>query len=514
MIAILAAFAGALLIAVGTELADVETVPRPLFWAALTALYPLADGLAMRFRARFRGLLRLLLFLLHDALITYPLGYAAWGLHELGWMDQSLPSLGLLLLPPAFLAAWASPWLYLRQREPSDGFAPGSESYSRWLRNRLRILLVPASLLAALIALTDRIESSDLYRQAQDLHPGAPAVLCAIALVALFAVSPLFVLLIWPTTPFPEGELRQAMEAATAGAGLGRLAIRVWDERTRHVINACAVGLCRGTRGVIFTTGILRLLDRDQLFAVFCHELAHHSRRHLPALAGLAVAFLLSVPPLLASTHGLPLAVGWGLIGIYTVAFWLFLFGAISRRFETEADCVAAESAGVAVYASALEWVQELTGSAARRNGWRHLGVGKRLEILAGAAGNPKVIEDAKRVGCKLRGSIWGFLALSAALFVVFPALFAPSAPDAGALAWDAIEGVERYAPTAFHAGRRAQQPGPMAWLARDAETVLAEWRDRQDGAREAIASADASDPQGATVRQARLEIAVAKARR
>ncbi len=511
MIHLLIAFAGTLAIAVGTELLDFEARPRPLLWVMLMAAYPWVDGLAIRCRWRFQGWLRLAIFLLVDAAVTYPLGYAAWSLHDLGWMGRPLPSLGLLLLPAASCALWASPWIHRRAQDAGARLEGSSEDYCQWLGYHARILVVPAALLGLFVGIADWIESSAFFERGRMLHPGAPVALCAIAFLLLLAASPLLIRILLPTRPFPQGKLREAMERAAIVARTGRLAIRVSGKRTRHVVNACAFGVCPGTRGVIFTSGILRLLGPDQLFAVFCHELAHLSRHHISSFAGLGVVFLLSVPPLGAATGDLPRSVSLGIIGTYGLVYWIFLFGAVSRRLETEADLVAAKAVGPGVYASALREIADLTGPSAKLKSWRHLSIQERLEILAQAETDPRIFEHVQKQGRGLRRYLGGLVALSATLFLAFPAFIARPETSRDDLAHEAVSIIERYAPVAACATRRVKIHSSLQWFARDPQAILTDWKDLLQQARNTVQQRDAFVPADSIELSTRLEDAERK---
>ena len=68
-------------------------------------------------------------------------------------------------------------------------------------------------------------------------------------------------------------------------------------------------------------------------------------------------------------------------------AYWGLLFGWLSRRFEREADLVAADMVGDAeVFAQALERIARINGRPLERPGWRHFSIARRTRFLRQAA--------------------------------------------------------------------------------------------------------------------------------
>lgn len=472
MIALFSALAGALGVAMLAEVVPLSGAPWPAMWLVSLLLYPVLDaGVARSVPEQFRTGTQVLLFLTMQAIVTYPLGWAQATLIQLGWWGVTLPALGLLLLPALALGLATAPLAHRRWRRSIHGFEQGLPA---WLWDRGRLLLSPLFLLAMLISLLEAVEKSPAYWQALERWVGVEAGLAALTLGGGLMVSPFFVLLARRTTSFPAGELRRQLELQTRKLGVSLVSIRVWDQSTQNSVNACAIGLLRGTRMVLFTRGILRLLTDDELKGVFSHELAHLRCRHLPALGAFAMAFILSQAPGELLLGALPTWSSIAVMGGYGAIYWIVGLGKISRRFETEADLVAASTAGYRAYASALGKVALLLGPLGTRRGWRHPSVVSRLKLLAEAEASPRALEQELARCRRLRRGIWSWLAVILLANVVTLACFAPTPLPPQVVSTARIEMAAAYAPVAMTARARATHPGPFAWLARDPDKIVA----------------------------------------
>jgi STE24 endopeptidase len=84
-----------------------------------------------------------------------------------------------------------------------------------------------------------------------------------------------------PTTAFPDGAHRAAIEPVLAAAGDPELSLVLGEASRRSTrVNALVTGLGPTTRIVVYDT--LLELPPDQVATVVAHELAHHQHRDLP----------------------------------------------------------------------------------------------------------------------------------------------------------------------------------------------------------------------------------------
>ncbi|MEM1185436.1 MAG: M48 family metalloprotease [Planctomycetota bacterium] len=218
------------------------------------------------------------------------------------------------------------------------------------------------------------------------------------ALVAL-TFAPVLIRWVWDAPSLPHDSLRSELESVLSAHGTAVRDIVVW--RTGGTIaNAAVVGVFPTLRYLAVTDGMLDALDARELEAVTAHEVAHLRKRHVPWLAGSTLTAVL--------VAGGASGVGLGLLGvsheaalvsasIVTVAVALFCIGAVSRRFEWQADAFAASHLsgnserlsedGVATMSGALDRVAALNHTDPSRFDWRHGSIRERKQRLSASVG-------------------------------------------------------------------------------------------------------------------------------
>ena len=214
----------------------------------------------------------------------------------------------------------------------------------------------------------------------------------------LYAFWPLALRWIWSTSRLPDGALRDRLEALCRRAGVGYRDMLIWRSPVGGLANAAVAGLAAPVRYILLTDTLLERLGPQEVEAVLGHELGHVRRRHIPYYVLFAVGFIalavvadiwlggaLPEPSLSPGAEAslLDLLVAVVLVG----AYWGVLFGWLSRRFEREADLVAADMVGDAeVFAQALERIARINGRPLERPGWRHFSIAERTRFVREAA--------------------------------------------------------------------------------------------------------------------------------
>jgi Zn-dependent protease with chaperone function len=355
------------------------------------------------------------------AAVLYPLGWARWALLDLRWSGEGFVSLVLLVAPAAGIALWLAPWAYIFERRASRTAA--RRSFARWLVEKSRPVLAVALGFLAVAWAADRLESIPPVGEAMALHPSLDVALASAGLLALFAASPYLLLLAWPSTAFAPEAAWERLSRLAGGSPLRREAVRIWDDRTASVLNACVVGLVPSTRRIFFTRGMLDLLEPGDLAAVLAHEQGHIRKGHMGIHVLAAISFILSLAAVDAASASLPEWLSGSVFIAYAAAYWLFFFGPASRWLEIEADLAGAGAVGTEPYVGALARVGDYLGPAARKGGWRHFSIERRIEILLRSVGDAAARAVVFRRIRAFRGAILAVAALSAGAFVATAAL-------------------------------------------------------------------------------------------
>jgi Zn-dependent protease with chaperone function len=373
------------------------------------------------------------------------LWFAGWGsfvgatIPRMAWLGRDA-----LLLAPA-LALWGTAWAARAPLEAAVARARGAQplpvpsARAAFLRGlgRNALALVPLFTILGLLegvwvlgqlgvpgmALASRwIENMPLL---------GVAAMMGLLVVTLPLVPWIFARAL-RAQPLPPGRTRDVLESAAESIGLKYREILVWPTQNR-IHNAMVVGVTGGSRRIIFTDALLRLLSEDETVAVFFHEAGHAKRRHLELY--LVLFFALSL--LAQSLHPLWVEMGiapFWLVVLQLAALWFVLLGSVSRRLEREADLYGAEHAardvphatarlpglgdlvplGHAFMISALERLRAVLGSSRSH---RHGTIEERVHFLASHATNPETREAWRRSRRALRlgiaGSLLGVLLLA-----------------------------------------------------------------------------------------------------
>ena len=273
--------------------------------------------------------------------------YAGWGpwiLDRWTWISTSTTATGAALLLP-WLVLHAS-WLLQRRRV---AVVLRERDWPRlpYVAFHLRVLIIPALPVVIATLVQDLVRLSPRTAMLFDAHPSLSAAVSVFAIAAMFILSPWIVRLAFATATLPDGPLRRRFEDVARRGRFRYLDLRVC--RTHgHVINAAFVGVLGRLRYVIFTDGIFRMLDEDELVGVFAHEMGHSQRRHtlLNLVMLLGFSALLNAVVLQLEGIGLSETLLLALSAGAVPLFFLFVFAPIARRFETEADVFAGEVLG------------------------------------------------------------------------------------------------------------------------------------------------------------------------
>jgi len=359
---------------------------------------------------------------------------AGWG----GLINQRLglqrvPLLGKALALGPFVAALVIHWwavyplehamrLRLRAQMALDGEAPLPVWSRRQfvafnVRHHLLFVAVPAALIFLALDLPAALGAS----------PEAGAI-ALVAAAGVLVMAPTIIVWVWRTRPLPAGALRRRLDDYCRRIGLTYRQLLVWDT-DGVVVNACVMGLLRPVRYVLLSDALLGRLDADAVESIFAHEAGHVVHHHIGYLVLFTTGLLLvCATGAEAVARALDLSSDWaeaaGLLAAGVA--WLPLFGALSRRFERQADVFAAASGGdgpdapltgegVARFTNALLAVGRLNGIWPRQRNFRHGSIHRRLDYLQELSAGGGSAADVDATVARLKVGIWVLLGVGTA---------------------------------------------------------------------------------------------------
>jgi Zn-dependent protease with chaperone function len=298
-----------------------------------------------------------------------------------------------LVLAPLALALGAT---WIAQHPAERVLRGGPLPLDAWLRFRSQTLfafgLLPAGVL---VPIESALSGVPVWRRELEVYPAIGWVAGAALFLAVFALFPLMLRLGFGARPVPPGPLRDRLDALCTRAGFRCRNLLIWDTLGTRTVNAFIAGLVPRLRFVFFTDTLLERLAPDEVEAVLAHEIGHAACRHLRWYGILTVGF---VAVAAAVMTGVQAAFGDALLpqviaeAALMAAFLVGVLGALSRRFETEADLYAARLIGDPLrFAAALAKVVRLNGVPLSRGSWRHPRPASRIAFLTGVAQLPQL---------------------------------------------------------------------------------------------------------------------------
>jgi Zn-dependent protease with chaperone function len=306
----------------------------------------------------------------------------------------------LLTLAPYFLAALVRVDAAV---PPEADDAPQGWSRGRIVGFHARLLLIPILPLLLINGVHDTIAAVPAIRDLLAAYALAEYATFALLFIVALASMPKILAWLLRSKPVPPGPLRSSLEADLARQ---RVRIGSVDEvDTGGLIpNAAYLGLATRLGRIFISDALLGAMPADEVRAVFAHEVAHGTRRHLlwilllfigaMFVSYLGMDFLSErTVRVIVGSDASAKVVATTLWGILLGALLILLFGgaaafvAISRRFEVEADLAASESIGDAeLFSRALLRVGALAGKPVDRHGMRHFSIALRTAIVRACA--------------------------------------------------------------------------------------------------------------------------------
>ncbi len=231
--------------------------------------------------------------------------------------------------------------------------APGRAVWSRgqylgfMLRQHMLVIALP---MIPIVIANDILQSYRGWLTRRTGLPWMQDILVGAIAGVVFLLAPLALRFIWQTRVLPEGELHRLLKRLCGRVGLTYHRILIW-ETDGMVVNAAVMGLIWPVRYILLSDGLLEMMEDRKIEAVFGHEAGHVKLRHIQFFLLFALVSMFAVGGIMElimyARNAWP---GWfddiarlddylqvGAMGLIVVV-WALGFGAVSRRFEWQAD--------------------------------------------------------------------------------------------------------------------------------------------------------------------------------
>jgi len=251
-------------------------------------------------------------------------------------------------------------------------------------------------------------------------------------LAGLFlCLAPPLVIRLWGCKPIPPSPVRTQLELFCRNHNFRLGNLLYWPVLGEESLTAAILGILPKLRYVLFSQGLLDILNEEELKAVIAHEMGHVRNYHimfyllfftcymifLYCFFGPLKVLLLKQPAVLdlaLSSDKLSQTLFSLLLGVPGVVlvfvYFRYLFGFFLRNSERQADLYALTLIGHPfTLISSLRKIAIYSGSPEDLPSWHHFSIAERVEYLRRCYQNPEMIKNHNR---KLYGMASGFLVL------------------------------------------------------------------------------------------------------
>ncbi len=258
----------------------------------------------------------------------------------------------------------------------------------------------------------------------------------SLALVVFVLFGPWLMVRLWHCEPLPHNEVLEELEKFCDQQGFRVGGFLLWPLFGGEMLTAGVVGILPRVRYILITSGLLKILELDELKAVVAHEMGHVRKKHLLLFVALFILFMLLIynvsDLLLLLVLSNRTVLHWTLnpeVGPYLssflesvpplvlmVLFFRFVFGFFLRNSERQADIYALQTLGTPLtLVSSFEKIASHSGKVIDLPNWHHYSLRQRIDFIFAASGNPRLIRKHDR---KLYGASLAFLLVFCAIFL------------------------------------------------------------------------------------------------
>ncbi len=235
----------------------------------------------------------------------------------------------------------------------------------------LSAAMVSAIVLFGVLIAADRLAPS-LVEESSVSYLLFIVVLIAIAHGYGYFCFPYMIRLLYRGYELKDEGLKQSMVSMIDLTGMDLAPERLYAIRNKRA-NAVVAGIIRRARYVFFADKLLERMTKEEIMAVFAHELAHIRHRHVPQMFFATILWIGGIQTLFYLLGIGAYLESWSIQSrillsgaMTTVNIWLLTFLVLfplSRRNEYEADATAAKWVGAKQYIEALYRLYELNGN-------------------------------------------------------------------------------------------------------------------------------------------------------
>lgn len=244
-------------------------------------------------------------------------------------------------------------------------------------------------------------------------------LLLTILLIVFVLFAPWLVVRLWGCEPLPPDHVREELQSFCQRYHFVLGNFMLWPLFGNEMLTAGIIGALPRCRYILITSGLLKVLNIDELKAVVAHEMGHARRLHIftyllffIGYAALTYSYQDLIFLLLLkneaflhwamapdSLHLTLFSVVYTLpILVFLVLYFRYVFGFFMRNSERQADLYALRLIGdPAPLISSLQKIAYYSGRIEDLPNWHHFSIRERIQCLLKATENPSLVRRHDR---------------------------------------------------------------------------------------------------------------------
>lgn len=262
-------------------------------------------------------------------------------------------------------------------------------------------------------------------------------------IISISILIPIIIVRIWDCNPIDKPELVNLINRFCKSINVRFKQTMYWNALNGGLVTAGVIGLFYPFRYLLISPELVRLLDKDELLAVVCHEVAHVKKKHLLfyflfilsffILSFSSIEFFLNF--LLNTSFGISLLISssgeinkdfikystsFATLFLF-ICYFRFIFGFFMRHFERQADiyCFQAGIDPQHMIAAFIKLKNHI-GEPEKASNWHHFSISQRIAFLQACAEDKSLVKQYDK---KLKRIVYGFTSILVilAVYLFFP---------------------------------------------------------------------------------------------